>query len=66
MLTRRELLRTMVVLGGTGLLSGAHAGTDSDGFREIPWTALLPEGWDPKAPFKGLRLEMLDDADRPG
>ncbi|WP_084402637.1 hypothetical protein [Cupriavidus sp. amp6] len=57
------MLRAMAVLGGACLLSRAHAGTNIDGFREIPWSALLPEGWDPKAPFRGLRLESLDDAD---
>ncbi|KAF7963972.1 hypothetical protein AWV80_03655 [Cupriavidus sp. UYMU48A] len=57
------MLRAMAVLGGACLLSRAHAGTNIDGVREIPWSALLPEGWDPKAPFRGLRLESLDDAD---
>lgn len=31
--------------------------------REIGWQALLPKGWDPLAPFKGLRLDELEDAD---
>jgi len=61
--TRREMLRAIAAIGGTCLLSQARAGADGEGFREIPWSALLPEGWDPKAPFKGLRLESLDDAD---
>ncbi|WP_420995033.1 DUF3299 domain-containing protein [Cupriavidus sp. 30B13] len=32
-------------------------------FREIGWQALLPRGWDPMAPFKGLRLAQMADGD---
>ncbi|MDW3687220.1 DUF3299 domain-containing protein [Cupriavidus sp. CV2] len=31
--------------------------------REIDWQALLPKGWDPLAPFKGLKLDALEDGD---
>lgn len=32
-------------------------------YREIDWQALLPKGWDPMAPFKGLRLDQMQDGD---
>jgi len=32
-------------------------------FREIDWQALLPRGWDPMAPFKGLKLDQMEDGD---
>lgn len=32
-------------------------------YREIDWQALLPKGWDPMAPFKGLPLQEMEDAD---
>lgn len=30
---------------------------------EIKWSELVPKGWDPAAPFKGLDLAKLSDAD---
>lgn len=39
-----------------------HAAPDAR-YPDIEWTALLPKGWDPMAPFKGLRIEDMDDAD---
>lgn len=35
----------------------------SAGYREIGWEDLLPKGWDPMAPFKGLDLARLNDRD---
>ena len=35
----------------------------SAGYREIGWEDLLPKGWDPMAPFKGLDLTRLNDRD---
>lgn len=32
-------------------------------YREIDWQTLLPKGWDPMAPFKGLRLDEMEDND---
>ena len=32
-------------------------------YREIDWQALLPKGWDPMAPFKGLPLQEMEDGD---
>lgn len=32
-------------------------------YPDIAWQTLLPKGWDPMAPFKGLRLDQLDDGD---
>lgn len=32
-------------------------------FREIDWQTLLPKGWDPMAPFKGLPLQEMEDGD---
>ncbi len=37
--------------------------TADNTFREIDWQALLPKGWDPMAPFKGLRLDQMQDGD---
>lgn len=34
-----------------------------NGFREMAWEELMPEDWDPMAPFKNLKIEDLDDAD---
>jgi hypothetical protein len=35
----------------------------SAAYREITWEELLPPGWDPLAPFKGLQLDKLQDDD---
>ncbi|MGY8524602.1 DUF3299 domain-containing protein [Paracidovorax citrulli] len=32
-------------------------------FREIEWDALVPKGWDPAAPLKGLDLAQMQDDD---
>lgn len=32
-------------------------------YREIDWQTLLPKGWDPMAPFKGLKLDDMEDND---
>lgn len=32
-------------------------------YREIEWDALLPKGWDPLAPLKGLDLAQMEDGD---
>jgi len=34
-----------------------------DGYREIAWESLIPKDWDAMAPFKGLKLDQLDDND---
>jgi len=34
-----------------------------DGYREIAWESLIPKNWDAMAPFKGLKLDELDDND---
>lgn len=39
------------------------AGVSDPSYREIDWQALLPKGWDPMAPFKGLRLDQIQDGD---
>ncbi len=41
----------------------AAAAPDSASFRQIAWEELLPPGWDPLAPFKGLPLDKLEDGD---
>ncbi len=41
----------------------AAASAPASGYREIDWQALLPKGWDPLAPFKGLKLEEIEDGD---
>jgi hypothetical protein len=45
------------------LRPAATPSTPDPAFREIDWQALLPKGWDPMAPFTGLKLDELDDAD---
>lgn len=38
--------------------------TKSDGgFKEVAWESLIPKDWDPMAPFKGMKLEKLQDDD---
>ena len=38
--------------------------TKSDGaFREIAWESLVPKDWDAMAPFKGLKLDKMEDGD---
>lgn len=32
-------------------------------FREIAWEALIPKNWDAMAPFKGLKLDQMEDGD---
>lgn len=32
-------------------------------YKETDWESLIPKSWDPLAPFKGLDMENLDDAD---
>lgn len=32
-------------------------------YREILWDALLAPGWDPMLPFKGLKLDQMEDGD---
>ncbi|MHA7684826.1 DUF3299 domain-containing protein [Cupriavidus sp. PET2-C1] len=44
-------------------LQPAPGAAPDPALREIGWQALLPKGWDPLAPFKGLRLDELEDAD---
>lgn len=39
--------------------SGKNAGE----FREIAWESLMPKNWDAMAPFKGLKLDTMEDSD---
>ncbi|TWG85325.1 hypothetical protein L602_002600000880 [Cupriavidus gilardii J11] len=52
---------------GESIAPRASAGNDpgqaSQAFREIDWEALLPKGWDPMAPLRGLNLAELQDDD---
>jgi len=42
----------------------AEGGNAPEGtYREIDWQALLPKGWDPLAPFRGMRLQRMQDGD---
>ena len=47
----------------TGERLAPPAAKASAGYREIGWEDLLPKGWDPMAPFKGLDLARLNDRD---
>lgn len=47
-------------LSANAPVPGADAG---GGFREIEWDALVPKGWDPLAPLKGLDLAQMQDED---
>lgn len=62
MFTRRQSLRALAALGAISMWSTARA-ANSDGYRDLAWSALLPTGWDAKAPFQGMDLDKLDDAD---
>ena len=46
----------------TGERLAPPAAKASAGYREIGWEDLLPKGWDPMAPFKGLDLARLNGA----
>jgi hypothetical protein len=48
---------------GERIAPGAGTAPSSAAYREITWEELLPEGWDPLAPFKGLQLDKLEDDD---
>lgn len=39
------------------------SGKSDGGFKEVAWESLIPKDWDPMAPFKGLKLEKLQDDD---
>lgn len=43
--------------------ASAPAAPATAAFREITWEALIPPGWDPLAPLKGLKLDQLADED---
>jgi len=60
--TRRTMLRAAMAGAGAALLPQARAEGGGE-FSTLPWSALLPRGWDPKAPFKGLKLDELEDGD---
>ena len=47
----------------TGERLAPPAAKASASYREIGWEDLLPKGWDPMAPFKGLDLARLNDRD---
>jgi len=34
-----------------------------DAFKEIAWESLIPKNWDAMAPFKGLKLDKMEDGD---
>lgn len=39
------------------------SGKNEGGFREIAWESLMPKDWDAMAPFKGLKLDKMEDGD---
>ncbi|WP_034293424.1 DUF3299 domain-containing protein [Herbaspirillum sp. RV1423] len=39
------------------------SGKTEGGFREIAWESLIPKNWDAMAPFKGLKLDQMQDGD---
>src|SRR5450830_1735834 len=39
------------------------SGKNDGAFREIAWEALMPKNWDAMAPFKGLKLDKMEDGD---
>jgi len=39
------------------------SGKSKSGFREIAWESLIPKNWDAMAPFKGLKLDQMEDGD---
>jgi hypothetical protein len=43
--------------------AGTAAGAPKSPFREILWDALMPSDWDPMLPFKGLKLDSMQDGD---
>lgn len=48
---------------GEALQPASAPAAPDPALREIDWQALLPKGWDPLAPFKGLKLDELEDGD---
>lgn len=58
--SRRLTLQALAAFGGACLLPTARADTT---VRELKWSALLPAGWDAKAPLQGLDLDSLEDND---
>jgi hypothetical protein len=43
--------------------AAAARATVKSPYRDILWDALLPPGWDPMLPFKGLKLDKMQDGD---
>ncbi|WDZ97592.1 DUF3299 domain-containing protein [Herbaspirillum sp. WKF16] len=39
------------------------SGKTVNGYQEIAWEGLIPKDWDAMAPFKGLKLDQMDDND---
>ncbi|WP_050476776.1 DUF3299 domain-containing protein [Herbaspirillum rhizosphaerae] len=39
------------------------SGKNEGAFREIAWESLMPKNWDAMAPFKGLKLDKMEDGD---
>src|SRR5450830_71128 len=39
------------------------SGKNDGAFREIAWESLMPKDWDAMAPFKGLKLDKMEDGD---
>ena len=70
---RRRVLAAMLLLPLALLLAGAEtrragegrspAGAAGEAYATLSWDALLPPGWDPAAPLRGLDFSHLDDAD---
>jgi hypothetical protein len=52
---------------GAATAAAAPAGTPpaaaKSPYREILWDALMPADWDPMLPFKGLKLDKMQDGD---
>lgn len=47
---------------GVGVVSAAPPPSTKP-VRTIQWDALVPEGWDPLKPYKGMKLDALSDSD---
>jgi uncharacterized protein len=39
------------------------SGKSTNGYQEIAWESLIPKDWDAMAPFKGLKLNKMEDDD---
>lgn len=58
---RRRVLRLIVSLPAVVLAFPPLQAADP--WPELKWEALIPEGWDPAADFKGINLSRMQDGD---